>query len=202
MLVTGAAGGVGRLAVQLANLAGAEVTAVVGRPERRTGLVQLGAADVVVGIEAATGRYDLILESVGGNSMRTASEICRPRECWSPTDARPVRTAPSTPTGSATTPAPGSRGCWSSPRSTASARHHPARAHAGAHRRRTPRPAGHPHRLVARPDAAGAGAARPPGRRQGRAHRQTDAETRVRRSRARAAGRRRCRSGGRSRAPR
>ena len=53
VLVTGAAGGVGRLAIQLANLA-ADVTAVVGRPERRTGLVQLGAADVVVGIEAAT----------------------------------------------------------------------------------------------------------------------------------------------------
>ncbi len=78
VLVTGAAGGVGRLAIQLANLAGADVTAVVGRPERRTGLVQLGAADVVVGIEAATGRYDLILESVGGNSLRTASEILSP----------------------------------------------------------------------------------------------------------------------------
>ncbi len=78
VLVTGGAGGVGRLAIQLANLAGAEVTAVVGRPERRAGLVQLGATDVVVGIEAATGRFDLILESVGGTSMRTASEILSP----------------------------------------------------------------------------------------------------------------------------
>jgi NADPH:quinone reductase-like Zn-dependent oxidoreductase len=78
VLVTGAAGGVGRLAVQLANLAGAEVTAVVGRPERRAGLVQLGASDVVVGIDAAAGTYDLILESVGGDSLRRASEILAP----------------------------------------------------------------------------------------------------------------------------
>jgi NADPH:quinone reductase len=78
VLVTGAAGGVGRLAVQLANLAGADVTAVVGRPERRSGLVQLGATDVVVGIDAASGPYDLILESVGGDSLRRASEVLAP----------------------------------------------------------------------------------------------------------------------------
>lgn len=78
VLVTGAAGGVGRLAVQLANLSGAHVTAVVGRPERRTGLVQLGASEVVVGIDNATGRYDLILESVGGASLRRASEVLAP----------------------------------------------------------------------------------------------------------------------------
>jgi NADPH:quinone reductase-like Zn-dependent oxidoreductase len=78
VLVTGGSGGVGRLAVQLAALAGADVTAVVGRPERRNGLVKLGASDVVVGIENAAGPYDLILESVGGQSMRTASELLAP----------------------------------------------------------------------------------------------------------------------------
>jgi NADPH:quinone reductase-like Zn-dependent oxidoreductase len=78
VLVTGASGGVGRLAVQLASLAGAEVTAVVGRPERRAGLVALGADNVVVGIDTAIGRFDLILESVGGQSMRTASELLAP----------------------------------------------------------------------------------------------------------------------------
>ena len=78
VLVTGGSGGVGRLAIQLASQAGAEVTAVVGRPERRAGLVQLGADEVVVGIENATGPFDLILESVGGQSMRTASELLAP----------------------------------------------------------------------------------------------------------------------------
>lgn len=78
VLVTGAAGGVGRLAIQLAHLSGAEVTAVVGRPERRTGLVALGAAEVVVGIDAATGAFDVILESVGGQSFRTAADLLSP----------------------------------------------------------------------------------------------------------------------------
>ena len=78
VLVTGGSGGVGRLAVQLAALAGAEVTAVVGRPERAAGLAELDADDVVVGIDAATGPYDLILESVGGQSMRTATELLAP----------------------------------------------------------------------------------------------------------------------------
>src|SRR5947209_13441847 len=47
--ITGAAGGVGRFAVQLAAQNGADVTAVVGRAERAEGLAELGAADVVVG---------------------------------------------------------------------------------------------------------------------------------------------------------
>ena len=48
VLVTGAAGGVGRFAVQLARLGGAEVTAIVGSPPRAAGLVELGAHRVVV----------------------------------------------------------------------------------------------------------------------------------------------------------
>src|SRR5947209_15899997 len=46
--ITGAAGGVGRFAVQLAAQNGAHVTAVVGRPERGLNLPALGASEVVV----------------------------------------------------------------------------------------------------------------------------------------------------------
>lgn len=75
VLVTGAAGGVGRLAVQLAHRSGAEVTAVVGRPERAKGLPEMGADAVVVGMEEPSGRFDLILESVGGTSLSRAMEL-------------------------------------------------------------------------------------------------------------------------------
>jgi NADPH:quinone reductase-like Zn-dependent oxidoreductase len=71
-LITGAAGGVGRFAVQLAALAGAEVTGVVGRPERATGLAERGATAVVTHIQDAGGVFDLILESVGGSSLAGA----------------------------------------------------------------------------------------------------------------------------------
>ncbi|HVQ86839.1 MAG TPA: zinc-binding dehydrogenase [Actinomycetes bacterium] len=75
VLVTGGAGGVGRLAIQLARLSGAHVTAVVGRPERVHGLRELGAAEVVVGIENASGRFDVILESAGGASLARSMEV-------------------------------------------------------------------------------------------------------------------------------
>ncbi len=75
VLVTGAAGGVGRLAVQLASLSGAIVTGVVGRPERAKGLTELGASDVVVGIDVAEGRFDVVLESVGGASLVRALDL-------------------------------------------------------------------------------------------------------------------------------
>ena len=72
VLVTGGSGGVGRFAIQLGAAAGARVTAVVGRPERGEGLVDLGAAEVVVGIENAEGRYHLVLEAAGGDSLAAA----------------------------------------------------------------------------------------------------------------------------------
>ena len=79
VLVTGAAGGVGTLAVRIAAHAGARVTAVVGNAARGAGLRELGAAEVVEGIENATGRYWLILESGGGASLSTAVKLVEPR---------------------------------------------------------------------------------------------------------------------------
>lgn len=75
VLITGAAGGVGTLAVQLAARSGARVTAVVGRPERGQGLQDLGAVDVVQGIENVQGRFALILESAGGTSLARAIQL-------------------------------------------------------------------------------------------------------------------------------
>ena len=69
VLVTGASGGVGRFAVQLASSAGAHVTAVVGGPQRGEGLTELGAEEIVVGFETDGPRFDLVLESVGGVSL-------------------------------------------------------------------------------------------------------------------------------------
>jgi NADPH:quinone reductase len=70
--ITGAAGGVGRLAVQLAYAAGADVTAIVGSPERGKGLPDLGADHVVLALEPEGEPFDLILESVGGSSLAAA----------------------------------------------------------------------------------------------------------------------------------
>ena len=73
VLVTGATGGVGDFAVQLARLAGAHVTASARRAEQAPALRQLGAHDVVVGDEIpATPKYDVVIESVGGRTLGTA----------------------------------------------------------------------------------------------------------------------------------
>jgi NADPH2:quinone reductase len=75
VLITGAAGGVGTIAVQLAARSGARVTAVVGRAERAAGLRELGALEVVQGIDSAQGRFGLILESAGGASLAQAVKL-------------------------------------------------------------------------------------------------------------------------------
>lgn len=78
VLVTGAAGGVGRMAVQLASRAGAHVTAVVGSPERGEGLRELGADDIVMELDPEGPACDLILESAGGRSLGAAMSRVAP----------------------------------------------------------------------------------------------------------------------------
>ncbi len=70
--ITGAAGGVGRFAIQLAHGAGAHVTAVVGRPERGEGLAELGAGAIEIGLAPEGEPFDLIVESAGGSSLAAA----------------------------------------------------------------------------------------------------------------------------------
>ena len=72
VLVTGAAGGVGRFAVQLAARAGALVTGVVASPERGEGLMELGATEVVTEFAPQGEEFDVILESAGGASLASA----------------------------------------------------------------------------------------------------------------------------------
>ncbi len=69
LLVTGASGGVGRFAIQLAKLAGAHVTAVA----RRTGgLAELGADEVYGELAAEGPDYDVIIDAVGGPVLGAA----------------------------------------------------------------------------------------------------------------------------------
>ncbi len=70
VLVTGAAGGVGSAAVQLATAAGARCVASVRRPELRPGVLALGAAVAADPDEAlGLGPYDVALELVGAASL-------------------------------------------------------------------------------------------------------------------------------------
>ncbi|MFF7245406.1 zinc-binding dehydrogenase [Embleya sp. NPDC008237] len=64
--VTGAAGGVGTFAVQLAHLAGAHVSAFVGSPERGEGLSGYGADRVLTDPAEADAPLDVVLDNVGG----------------------------------------------------------------------------------------------------------------------------------------
>ncbi len=80
VLVTGASGGVGRFAIQLAHLGGAEVTALVSTTSARAGgLAQLGADAVMSDVAELKGRFDLVLESVGGATLATLVTMIDPR---------------------------------------------------------------------------------------------------------------------------
>jgi NADPH2:quinone reductase len=78
VLVTGASGGVGRFAVQLAALAGAQVTAVSSSPERARGLRELGAGEVLGELTPSGAEFDAIVEGVGGASLAAALQRVAP----------------------------------------------------------------------------------------------------------------------------
>lgn len=82
VLITGASGGVGQFAVQIARAAGARVTALVHQQHSAAVAREAGAHRVVVsadGSEAAEfGPYDLIAESVGGAVLGNALAMVAP----------------------------------------------------------------------------------------------------------------------------
>ncbi len=78
VLVTGASGGVGRFAVQLAARAGAHVTAVSRNAERARGLRELGASEVVFDLDGDA-RYDAVVEGVGGATLGAVLQRVAPR---------------------------------------------------------------------------------------------------------------------------
>jgi NADPH:quinone reductase-like Zn-dependent oxidoreductase len=78
VLVTGASGGVGRFAVQLAHDAGAHVTGVSASPERARGLRDLGADEVIHALEPEGDEFDVVVEGVGGASLGAAIQRVAP----------------------------------------------------------------------------------------------------------------------------
>ena len=73
LLVTGATGGVGHMAVQLGVAAGAHVTALVSSPERVAEAQALGAHRVVTSLaETEVGMFDHVLDGVGGPILQQA----------------------------------------------------------------------------------------------------------------------------------
>jgi NADPH2:quinone reductase len=78
VLITGASGGVGRFAVQLAAYGGAHAIAVVGDPARADELAALGAEEVVTDIAQVDEPVDLVLDTVGGPQLVAAWTLLAP----------------------------------------------------------------------------------------------------------------------------
>ena len=88
VLIHSAAGGVGLAAVQVAQLAGAEILATAGTPERRAHLAQLGVSHVMdsrspAWFEEAVARtggegVDVVLNSLGGEAIGQGLRLLRP----------------------------------------------------------------------------------------------------------------------------
>ncbi|HEY7432777.1 MAG TPA: zinc-binding dehydrogenase [Streptosporangiaceae bacterium] len=72
VLVTGASGGVGSFAVQLARAAGAVVSALVSSASRVDAVASLGAHQVLTELGDDAGPFDLVLDGVGGQVLTSA----------------------------------------------------------------------------------------------------------------------------------
>lgn len=77
LLLTGASGGVGHYVVELAAAAGAEVTAISASAERGERLLALGAAEVRSDLPTGGQPFDVVMESVGGESFRSSLLLLR-----------------------------------------------------------------------------------------------------------------------------
>jgi NADPH:quinone reductase-like Zn-dependent oxidoreductase len=95
VLVTGASGGVGHLACQLATIGGARVTGLV-RGEAGAGLLRsLDAGEVATDIGAAQAQapFDILIDSVGGKTLSAALGLLAPHArciAFGATEAREV----------------------------------------------------------------------------------------------------------------
>ena len=83
VLITGASGGVGHFACQLAKMAGAEVVGLSRSKEAASFLRKLDVGQIVESAEpqaaASYGPFDLILESVGGSSLGQSVGLLAPK---------------------------------------------------------------------------------------------------------------------------
>jgi NADPH:quinone reductase-like Zn-dependent oxidoreductase len=81
VLITGASGGVGRFAVQLAARGGAHVAAAVGSAERGEGLSELGADEVIVDLDDLAEPVHGALDTVGGQMLADVYARLRSAGC-------------------------------------------------------------------------------------------------------------------------
>lgn len=69
VLITGATGGVGMFAIQLAALSGAHVTALIRNKEDEQFIKDLGADEVLINDYDNAQPFDLVLDSIGGDEI-------------------------------------------------------------------------------------------------------------------------------------
>jgi NADPH:quinone reductase-like Zn-dependent oxidoreductase len=101
VVITGAAGGVGSMAVQLARWAGAHVIGT-GRPDARRRVLELGADEFVDverdGWETTVGPADLVYDIIGGDVLARSPAVVKPGGALvsitglPPTDRKDIRT--------------------------------------------------------------------------------------------------------------